>query len=96
MTTTKHPLAAEIEQFDARDGMAVAVGLLTAAAEQLDEFQHLFDLQWSRMQESIALYQAAHPEKNEQYPHGYWPDLGDMLDWMNNEIRRLREETPGG
>jgi len=53
---------------------------LLDAAEQSEELNALFDLQDKRTAEADALYIAAHPKP--EYPHGYRPDLGELICWL--------------
>lgn len=48
--------------------------------QEIEGFQQMFDLQWSRTQEADALYVAAHPRPD--YPHGYKPDPGKLVGWL--------------
>lgn len=54
--------------------------LMGLASERIAEYKQLFDLQWSRTQEADALYVKEHPRP--EYPHGYKPDLGKLIEWL--------------
>ena len=51
-----------------------------AAWAEAAELQALFGLQRTRMDAARALWQEAHPEKE-----NVWPDLGDLLAWLMQE-----------
>ena len=59
------------------------------ALEKNAELEALFDLQWTRTQEADALYVAAHPDPN--HPHGYKPDLGELVRWLVERGDEARE-----
>lgn len=54
--------------------------LMGVASERIAEYKQLFDLQWSRTQKADALYVKEHPRP--EYPHGYKPDLGKLIEWL--------------
>lgn len=60
---------------------------LHSAQAQLKEYEQLFDLQWSRSQQAIALWQAESPAERANT----WPDLGKLLEWL---IERGNSEVP--
>lgn len=47
------------------------------------EYQHLFDMQWRRMQEATELWRAEKPEERALVQ----PDLGRLLAWMLVRIK---------
>ena len=53
---------------------------LLALRERAAELEALFDLQHQRTSDADALYVAAHPRP--EYPHGYRPDLGTLVEWL--------------
>lgn len=60
---------------------AYRAGELAGLATQqtlIDEYRALFDLQWTRMHEAIALWQAEDPDARRDT----WPDLGNLLAWL--------------
>ncbi len=47
---------------------------------EIAELNALFALQHARTVEADALYVATHPRP--EYPHGYRPDLGELIRWL--------------
>ena len=60
--------------------LAAAEAERDAARAEAAELQSLFDLQRKRMDAARALWQQAHPDKE-----NVWPDLGDLLAWLMQE-----------
>jgi hypothetical protein len=50
---------------------------LMAAAEKVEELEHLFEMQWAADQRAIKRWQAAHPGNDL-----VWPDRADMVVWL--------------
>lgn len=72
-----------IESMDHSDAVRSIRDTKNAAADlqaKLAEYDALFDLQHKRTSEADALYVAAHPRP--EYPHGYRPDLGTLIEWL--------------
>lgn len=74
-----------LDQWRARyEGLCVEAARLRAerdaARAEAAELQSLFDLQRKRMDAARALWQQAHPDKE-----NVWPDLGDLLAWLMQE-----------
>jgi hypothetical protein len=79
-----------LDQWRARyEGLCVEAARLRAerdaARAEAAELQSLFDLQRKRMDAARALWQQAHPDKE-----NVWPDLGDLLAWLMQERAVLK------
>ncbi len=79
------------------DAVGVIPNARTIAQLEADcaELQQLFDLQYTRMGEATKFWREATGR------HDVMPDLGDLLAWLVDEIKRLRDATvycprPGG
>lgn len=75
-----HMRAREKEE---RDALAKENAALTA---QITDLEQTFQLQYQRVQQADRLWRAAHPDK-----HLIVPDLGDLLEWYQQEIEKARE-----
>lgn len=60
---------------------------LVSAYEQIDEYQQIIDLGYTRTQEATALWRAESPADRANV----MPDLGDLLEWL---IERGNSEVP--
>jgi hypothetical protein len=82
LESTQRTVARLVEQRDLWYGRALQrAGIedkLTAAVEERDELQRIFDLQQTRMREATALWRAEDPEGRALV----LPDLGDLLEWL--------------
>jgi len=61
--------------------------LFDKVLDEIDELWRLFDLQQTRMGEATKRWRKATGK------HETLPDLGDLLQWLIDEIDRLREEN---
>ena len=57
--------------------------LLEKAAEEIDEYVQLFNLQHGRIQEAQAIWQKATDK------HDVWPDLGTLIGWLIGRLKSL-------
>lgn len=63
--------------------------VLSEALAEIRELRATFSLQWDANMRGIKAWQAAHPGNDL-----VWPDQAKMVEWLLNEITRLRAAVP--
>jgi len=59
--------------------------VLNIAADALAGWERAFDLYWKANQRATELWREAHPDQK-----AILPDQGKMIDWLVDEVERLR------
>ena len=63
----------------------IRADIVDSMQQRIEEYDGLFDLQWSRIKEATEVWQRATGK------HDVLPDLGDLIRWMQQRIEELEK-----